>query len=59
MVNFQALSLRPAVVREIQDISRKASAKEGRTVTLSEVVSVGLTHARFVFHLNDDIETDQ
>ena len=58
MVTFRKLSLEESVLAELQDISRKASAKENRSVTLSEIVGIGLTHARMIFHLENEGTSD-
>lgn len=49
MVTYRKVSLEESVVSDLQEISRIASVKENRTVTLSELVRVGLGHARTVF----------
>lgn len=52
MLTYRSLSLVDSVVSEIQEISQKATDKEQRTVSLSEVVSVGLSYARTYFNLD-------
>lgn len=56
MITYRKVSLEDTVVSELQDISRMASAKENRTVTLSELVSVGLGHVRMVFKVQEQAE---
>jgi hypothetical protein len=54
MVTFRKVGIEESVLLRLQDISRVASAKEHRKITLSEIVGIGLDQVIHVFGLEEN-----